>query len=384
MTRLGSAHMLQHCLFEGTTKRTALQTAAAIDRLGGELNGFTAREYTCVWARVPASGLGIAMDVLGDMVAAPVLADSYVERVQQVVLDQIVETADSSYEVVHDEFYRALFYEHPLGRPVLGNENSIHKINAEVLRALHGEYYRTSNIVVSAAGNVDHDELARLAELMFPDDPVFPEDPVGRPMIRSRPITPRSKEVMLTKWNRDHAEIVIGARGAGLTDPRRYPLALLKTGLGEGACSRLVQELRYGRGLASSIYSYCTNHTDTGAFGVYARCAADDIDDLLMMIRREFERMESSGLSSGEEFRRASGRFLGLIRLNLDDPNDRMRVNGRQWLLAGRVQSAAEHIRNVEAITPQDVQKVAAEVLNAPRVLAVVGPYAGRTFQVGR
>jgi predicted Zn-dependent peptidase len=373
----GVSHFLEHLLFKGTKRRSALDISAQIEAVGGETNAFTTKEYTCYYARVLDADLPLAVDVMGDLVTGSVLAPPDVETERGVILEEIAMHDDEPDDEVHDLLAEALYGTHPLGRLVSGTDDTI---SAMTRRQIHGFYrrrYTPPHIVVAAAGNLEHEKVVDLvAATALGAGPAAPPAPLrlaGR-------VPTRSGQVLVHDKDTEQAHVVLGGPGIGRLDERRFALGVLNNCLGGGMSSRLFQEIRERRGLAYSVYSYTSQYADTGLFAVYAGCAPGKVDEVLDLTRTELARVAADGLTE-EEVARGRGMTKGALVLGLEDTGSRMTRLGKGELLYGELPTVDELLARVESVTPADVAQVAAEVLIQPMSLAVVGPFADHDFR---
>jgi predicted Zn-dependent peptidase len=368
----GSAHFLEHLLFKGTKRRTALQISAEIEAVGGDLNAFTSKEYTCYHARVLDQDLDLAMDVVFDVVSSAVLAPPDVEAERGVILEEIAMHEDDPGEMVHDEFAFALFGDEPLGRPILGSVESINGLSREAIRRFYRTHYRPHRFVVSAAGNVDHARVVSAVRRSFGHLVTEDRDPHRRRAGRVK--VARTGGSRIVTRPTEQAHIVLGAPGFPRSDDRRYATSILATALGGGMSSRLFQEVREKRGLAYSVYAFTQGFSDSGVFSVYAGCLPAKADTVLDVCRNELELVARSGLSE-EEIRRAQGQVRGAAVLGQEDTGARMHRIGKAELVGEEIVSIGEIVRRVEQVNASEVRDVAAVLLGQPLTLAVVGPF---------
>ena len=370
----GTSHFLEHLLFKGTAKRDALEIAAVVDAVGGELNAFTAKEYTCYYARVLDADLPLAVDVVGDLVTAALVTPHDVESERGVVIEEISMHDDDPGDVVHDAFAEALYGDHPLGRPVIGTVESIGSLSPEAVAAYYRGRYTQPEMVVSAAGNVDHETVVRLVSEAFPA--ASPAAPGAlRPWAPPRPLSGSVVEDRPT----EQAHLVLGTHGVARDDDRRWALQVLNNALGGGMSSRLFQEVREKRGLAYSVYSYVSSHHDAGMLGVYAGCAPGKVDEVLRLVRDELAAVADKGLTD-EEVVRGKGQLRGSLVLGLEDTGSQMSRIGKAELVRGEVLPVEDLLARLDAVTPDDVRAVADEVLRRPLSLGIIGPFPDRDF----
>ncbi len=380
----GCSHYLEHLLFKGTERRSALEISAAVDCVGGEMNAFTTKEYTCFYARVLDSDLPVAVDVVSDVVNSALLLAADVESERGVILEEIAMSDDDPADLVHDAFAQAVFGDTPLGRPVLGSVDSIEGLARRTIDGYYRRHYRPENMVVAVAGNIDHRQVVRLVRKAFgaagalgerSTEPVPPRS--GGAPSRARAHRP---QVVLQPRPTEQANFVLGVPGLSRLDERRFALGVLNGVLGGGMSSRLFQEVREKRGLAYSVYSYNTQYADTGLFGVYAGCMPERVDQVLELCRAELEKVVEGGITV-EELRRGQGQMRGSLVLGLEDTGSRMSRIGKAELVYGELLGVSELLRRIDAVTLDDVREVAGNLLGASPTLAVIGPFdESRTF----
>ncbi|UQU66306.1 insulinase family protein [Couchioplanes caeruleus] len=382
-TLSGASHFLEHLLFKGTEKRSALDISAEIEAVGGETNAFTTKEYTCYYARVLDADLPLAVDVICDAVANSVLAPADVETERGVILEEIAMHDDEPGDEVHDVFTEALFgADTPLGRLISGTEATISPMTRTQIHRFYRSRYKASNIVITAAGNLEHGKVVRLIRRALAGTPLDgPGEPGGlRPAARHR-IKPPTTVVR----NRDteQAHLVLGCEGIGRLDERRFALGVLNNVLGGGMSSRLFQEIREKRGLAYSVYSYGSQYADAGVFAVYAGCAPGKAEEVLALIRAELATVATEGVTAAE-LARGKGMVKGSYVLGLEDTGSRMSRLAKSELLYGDLMSVDELLAEVDAVTLEQVNGLAADLLAKPMSLAVVGPFDDGAFSPAR
>lgn len=370
----GASHYLEHLLFKGTRRRDALAISSAIDAVGGEMNAFTSKEYTCFYARVLDSDLPLAVDVVCDLVTSSVIKAADVESERGVILEEIAMHEDDPTDMVHDQFAQVLFGTGPLGRPVLGSVESIETIGRTAINGYYRRRYRPEDMVVAVAGNIDHTAVVRLVRSAF--------GAAGLDATESAPAPPRLGDrrspnvggVRVVRRTTEQANVVLGTPGMSRRDDRRFALGVLNAALGGGMSSRLFQEVREKRGLAYSVYSYHAQYADTGLFGVYAGCVPRKVDDVLSICREELAKVAVRGITE-EELERGKGQLRGSLVLGLEDTGSRMSRIGKAELVHGELLSVDRIIDRIDGVTLDEVSEVAADVLAARPTLAVVGPF---------
>ena len=375
LAHAGATHYLEHLLFKGTSRRSALDISAAIDAVGGELNAFTAKEYTCYYARVLDADLPLALDVLADMVTSSLIEPKDVDAERGVILDEIAMNDDDPSDTVHEAFAAQLLGDTPMGRPILGSVDSINAITREQIAGHYAARYKPQNLVVAAAGSLDHAEVVDLTRSAFGAVLTGEAGPLP-PRVPGQAVAsgPSGTGVRLVSRGIEQANLVLGCGGLSRTDDRRFALGVLNAALGGGMSSRLFQEVREKRGLAYSVYSFASQHADSGMWGVYAGCMPAKADEVLSICQDEIAKVISGGLTD-DELNRGKGQLRGSIVLGLEDPSSRMSRLGKAELVYPRLEPVEEILAAISAVTHDDVREVAAAVLAQPKALAVVGPF---------
>src|SRR5580658_8670311 len=299
-THAGATHYLEHLLFKGTRKRTALDISATMDAVGGELNAFTAKEYTCYYARVLDADLPLAIDVLSDMVTSSLIEPKDVDAERGVILEEIAMNEDDPSDTVHEAFAAQLFGDTPMGRPILGSADSISSITRAQIAEHYAARYKPENLVVAAAGSLDHAEVVELTRAAFGPAASGKADPVPPRLAGSVVPGQPGTGVRLVSRGIEQANLVLGCGGLPRTDGRRFALGVLNAALGGGMSSRLFQEVREKRGLAYSVYSFSSQHADTGIWGIYVGCLPSKADEVLAICRDEVAKVVSGGLDDAE------------------------------------------------------------------------------------
>ena len=374
----GASHFLEHLLFKGTQRRSAFEITEGMDAVGGEMNAFTDKEFTCYYARVLDEDLPLAVDVVSDMVLSSVLTPKDVELERGVILEEIAMHDDDPSDAVHDQFASTLFGDSPLGRPVIGTVESIEGLTRRSISGFYERRYALPQMVVSAAGGVDHGRLLRLVRKAFGDRLTGDAVPAGlRPVDRA---VPSYAGVSHVERPTEQTNLVLGTTGLRREDPRRFALSVLSGALGGGMSSRLFQSVREERGLAYSVYSFAAGHADTGQFAVYVGCAASKVGEVLSLVRAELEDVVAHGLRD-DEVRRSKGNLRGQLVLGLEDTGSRMTRIGKAELVHGEVLTPQQVLDTIDAVTPDDVRAVAQDVLVRPLSLAVIGPVDGADLE---
>lgn len=372
----GSTHFLEHLLFKGTKRRTALEIASAFDEVGGESNAATAKESTCYYARVLDTDLPMAIDVIADMVTSAVIDPAELEQERDVILEEIAMDGDDPMDVAHEKFVAAVLGEHALGRPIGGTPEAIKAVPRASVWDHYQKHYRPETLVITAAGGLDHDTVCALVlDALRTAGWSLDAGVVPVPRRSSDPVSV-SGTAGLHVINRqvEQANIILGCPSLRATDPRRFVMSVLNSILGGGMSSRLFQEIREKRGLVYSTYSFASSYADTGYFGMYAGCAPAKVGQVIGLLEAELEKLAEHGVSE-EELKKALGQLSGGIVLALEDSGSRMSRLGRAELVTGEYLDIDESLARIRQVTAAEVQDLARELAAAPRTITVVGPF---------
>jgi len=363
----GAAHLVEHLLFKGTERRSARQLAEEVDSIGGHLNGYTSKEYSCYYIKVLDVHLRKALDILSDLVLSPLLDAADLQKEKGVVLEELKMYEDSPDELVGDLLGEAVWGEGSLGRPILGSTESVTSLSVKAVKRFHAEGYRQAASVVALAGNVDPAEAFGLVRDYFarmePGGAPGPRrTPTFRPGFRSK-----AKSV-------EQAHVCLGFESVRLTDPDIWTSHVLAGILGGGASSRLFQTIREERGLAYSVFAYAAPFTDTGLFGIYAGVSRDNLLEVVRLIGAECRDLATSG-PLPEELQRAKDQFKASLLLGLESSSQRMGRLGRSLLLRDDILSPEELARRVDSVTADDLTEMAERLFQPGAAgLALVGP----------
>jgi len=363
----GISHFLEHMVFKGTKNRNVRDIAQSLESLGGYLNAFTTKEQTCFYARVLDTDIGQAMDVLADIVLNATFEEREVEKEKLVVIEELKNSEDDPEDIIHDYFERSIFPEHSLGYPIIGTEENVKRFKRENLRSHVVEHYLPSRIVVSAAGHVDHDDLVRLVTRYFRrlrnegKDQVRSAGPVrsgaGTTVEYTRPI--------------NQAHICLGTLAYSISHPDRYVLMLTNALLGEGMSSRLYQSIREQHGLAYTVYSFVNLMSDTGLFGTYLGTDRKNIKDAIDLVYHELDKLKRRNVPM-TELQRTKSQIKGTMMLGLENMSGRMIRLGSAELYVEQYVSLDTILERVDAITPDDIHRVANDVFDEKRFSAVI------------
>jgi predicted Zn-dependent peptidase len=367
--KAGVSHFIEHLLFKGTRSYSAQEIAETFDRLGGELNAATSREHTVVYARVPDERLETAVDVMSDMVFCPEFAELDAER--EVVLEEIAMYEDTPQDYVHDLIAAAVFGNRPLGRPVVGTAEVISSISRRSIAAYHRAMYVPGNVVVAAAGHLDHN---RLLELLERAERKQAETPVRASRVRSPLVRIPTPGIRFQRKNTEQYHVCVGAPGISRSDRRRFAASVLDNILGGSASSRLFQEIREKRGMAYSVYSFASQYTDTGQIGFYVGTREENLTACLEIAAAEIADVAAGNLSEAE-LERAKENLKGRIMLSMESTSNRMTRLGRSVITDTEILSLPRIIAEIDAVEPEAIAQLAGILLAEDRLSAAgIGP----------
>jgi predicted Zn-dependent peptidase len=374
----GASHFLEHLLFKGTKTRSARRIAEAFDAIGGDLNAFTAKEYTCYYCRVRDQDLPMAMDFMSDMLQNSVLARSDFEAERMVIIEEINMRDDDPGDLIHDMFAEGVWDGHPLGRPVLGSRETIGSVSRDQVKRFYDRLYQPPHFVIAAAGNLAQEDLCALAEHHMETGKRLATG--QSPKVRmGGDIPPVAAGRVVKHRPTEQAHIAFGTSGYSRKDPRRFAFGVVNSALGGGMSSRLFQEIREKRGMAYSVFSYHTMFAETGLFSVYAGTTPSKARDVLDIAQQEMRQIAAGGLTE-EELDRAKGHLKGSLVLSLEDTSGRMSRIGRSEISHGEILSVDEVLARTDAVTLETATDAARDVFGRPMALAVIGPFEQDAF----
>jgi len=364
----GISHFIEHLMFKGTENRTAKEIAEALDAVGGQLNAFTTKEYTCYYAKVLDEHFELALDILSDMLFNSKLDSGDIDKERNVILEEIKMYEDTPDELVHDVFAGTIWDVHPLGRPIIGYADVIRDLSRETIKDYMDSYYVPGNTVVTVAGNINHNAVAEKISSIFGKRKGASRKRIMELPKPKREITCRSKET-------EQVHLCVGAPGLPLDHEQIYVFQLVNTILGGGLSSRLFQEIREQRGLVYSVYSYHSSYHDAGLFCIYAGLSKENLNPALELIFKEIKDIQLNGVTD-QELRRAKDQLKGNLLLSLENVNTRMSRLGKSQLYLGKVVPPDEIVQRIERVTGDDIRKLAMEKLDPGKfALASVGPW---------
>jgi predicted Zn-dependent peptidase len=367
----GVSHFIEHMVFKGTKSRSAEEIARSVDSVGGNLDAFTAREMVSFNAKVLDEHLPLVFDVLSDLVLNPLFQEDDIEKEKGVVLEEQKMEEDNPEYLVHEIFSSNFWKDHPLGKPILGTKETVKRFTREMIGDYYRKVYVPSNMIVTAAGNVDHEKLVALArerlEALPPSAPL-PHSP--RPANHAR-ITLRNKKAL------EQVHICLGAPCYPLPHEKRHASYVLNTLLGGGMSSRLFQNIRERRGLAYAVFSELNPYRDAGYLSVYAGTSLENTRKVIRLILDEFTKLKQEPVG-GEELRRAKDNLKGSLMLGLESTTSRMANLAKEDLYFGRFFSLDEMTESIEQVTAEEVQQIAQQFFAQEQIaLTVLGNLNG-------
>ena len=370
----GASHFLEHLLFKGTTSRTALEISSSIESVGGEMNAFTSKEYTCFYARVIDTDLPMAIDVVSDLITSSVVSALDVDAERKVVLEEIAMRDDDPSDLVHDLFSDTYYGDTPIGRPILGTIDSINAMSRNTVFNYYKKKYLPQDLVVAVAGNIKHKRVVAMVEQALSRDNFL--DVMAAPVIRPNIPIKNSKQqsVGLMYKKSEQAHMFYGMEAVARADERRFAMGVLSAALGGGMSSRLFQEIREKRGLAYSVYSYAQQFAGSGLIGFYAGCNPAKAVKVVEIIRSVLSDVAENGMTH-EEIDRAKGAVRGSLVLSQEDTGSRMSRIGKNEIVYGQVMDFDDILTSIDRVSAQDIREIASEFLVKTPTLALVGPF---------
>ncbi|HZD60383.1 MAG TPA: pitrilysin family protein [Anaerolineae bacterium] len=364
----GMSHFIEHLLFKGTDTRTARDISEAFDTLGGELNAFTSKEYTCYYTRLLDEHVDTGVEILADMVQNPRFDESDILSERKVVLEEINLHEDSPDERIHDVFASSLWATHPLGKPILGHVETVGNFGGEDVTKFYRQEYIPNNLIVAAAGNIDHDRMVELVAKHFAGVP-------GEKVVRKVIVPQIEKRLDVFTKKTEQAHICFGTEALSAGDERRFVLSIMDNILGGGMSSRLFQEIREKRGLAYSTYSYHSLYAETGFITAYAGTAPENAERVVRLIQEQIDDITDGGIND-QEIYRAKEHLKGQLMLGLESTGRRMTRLGKLEITNGEILSLDELVNRIDMVTRESVTELAKELFNPEKmILTVIGPF---------
>jgi len=377
----GSTHFLEHLLFKGTKRRTALEIAVAFDSVGGSSNASTGKEHTSYYARVQDKALPVAVDVIADMLTSSLIDSTEFENERPVILEELAMNDDDPQDVVHEEFSAAVLGAHALGRPIGGTQETIQAVTREAVWQHYKENYRPQDLVVVAAGGVDHNNLIELVEKGLTDAGWNLDErnaPVAR-RLQNPAIITRGTDLKVIHRPIQQANVILGMQGLIADDSRRYAMGILNTVLGGGMSSRLFQEIREKRGLAYSVYSFNQGYSDAAYFGLYAGCSPAKTAEVTRLMIAEFEKIAANGITE-DELALAKGNISGSLALKFESTQARMSRLASAEIVQGQFIDLDQSLAMFEKVTNEDIIALAADLASRDRSIVAVGDIKADLF----
>jgi len=370
----GASHFLEHLLFKGTTSRTALEISSSIESVGGEMNAFTSKEYTCFYARVIDTDLPMAIDVVSDLITSSIVTALDVDAERKVFLEEIAMRDDDPSDLVHDLFSDTYYGDTQIGRPILGTIDSIKGMSRNTVFNYYKKKYLPQDLVVAVAGNIKHKKVVAMVEQALSRDNFL--DVLAAPVIRPNiPIrNTKQQSVGLLYKKSEQAHMFYGMEGVARADDRRFAMGVLSAALGGGMSSRLFQEIREKRGLAYSVYAYAQQFAGSGVLGFYAGCNPTKAIEVVEIIRSVLSDVADNGMTH-EEIERAKGAVRGSLVLSQEDTGSRMSRIGKNEIVYGQVMDFDDILKAISRVSAQDIREIASEFLVKTPTLALVGPF---------
>ncbi|MFJ7309025.1 M16 family metallopeptidase [Peribacillus frigoritolerans] len=360
----GVSHFLEHMFFKGTTKRNAREIAESFDSIGGQVNAFTSKEYTCYYAKVMDNHASYALEILADMFFNSTFDGEELKKEKNVVYEEIKMYEDTPDDIVHDLLSKAVYENHPLGYPILGTENTLETFNSDTLKKYVHDMYTPDKVVVSVAGNVD-EKLIKEVESYFGSYQGGEE--------RLELVKPSFHENRITrKKDTEQAHLCLGYNGLEIGNDKTYSLITLNNILGGSMSSRLFQDVREQRGLAYSVYSYHSSYQDSGMVTVYGGTGTSQLDSLYETIQETLDTLKRDGITE-KELRNSKEQLKGSLMLSLESTNSRMSRNGKNELMLGEHRSLDDIIIKIDEVTEDTVNELANQIFTE-HSLSLVSP----------
>ena len=375
--RGGIAHFVEHMLFKGTTSRSAEDIAQAIDSIGGQLDAFTAKEYASYYIKVLDEHLPLAIDILSDIVRNPAFSADDLEREKKVVVEEIKMVEDTPDDLVHELFTQGFWENHALGRPILGTRETVESFNADLLRTYFTNAYTAPNLIISAAGNLEHAHVRELIEQKFGS-----LTQTGEPYTEDAPrVVPKT---LIRNKELEQSHLCLGVSSYPQKHDDRYSSYVLNTLLGGSMSSRLFQNVREKRGLAYAVFSGLSAYRDAGSFTIYAGCSNEAVGEVIDLCVEELRLVKSAPVPDAE-LQRSKDHLKGSLMLSLENTASRMSHLARQEIYFDRQFGLDETLVGIERVTREDVQRVAADLFgNGLLSATVLGNVNGLQIPVER
>ncbi|MGY3717397.1 M16 family metallopeptidase [Sutcliffiella cohnii] len=361
----GVSHFLEHMFFKGTKTKTAREIAESFDSIGGQVNAFTSKEYTCYYAKVMDEHSNYALDVLADMFFHSIFDEEELGKEKNVVYEEIKMYEDAPDDIVHDLLSKASYGNHPLGYPILGTETTLSAFNGETLRNYMKETYTPDNVVISIAGNIEESFIKEVEALFGSYETGYTKPSIQKPVFETGKLA--------RKKTTEQAHLCIGYNGLPVGDEDVYNLIVMNNVLGGSMSSRLFQEVREERGLAYSIYSYHSSFQDNGMLTIYGGTGAAQLDLLFETVQLTINKLKQEGITE-KELKNSKEQIKGSLMLSLESTNSRMSRNGKNELLLKNHRSLDDILEKINSITDKSVNELTHRIFNDQYSLALISP----------
>ncbi len=359
----GISHFIEHMLFKGTASRSAFDIAKEFDAIGGSINAFTGKEYTCLYARVLKKDMNIALDVISDMYKNSLFKNDDIEKERYVVAQEIKMVEDTPEEAIYDMFNASYFKDHPLGMTILGSVENVERFSEDELKRYFKAYYAPDTAIITITGRVDHDDCVRRIEQYFKG---VINDGIKRTM--NAPVPNRG--INIYEKDLEHIYLCIGTGGVSQIDRRRYPMYVLNAVMGGSMSSHLFQEVREQRGLVYNIYSYVNCYHDTGTFGIATSTSRESVEEVLELIKAEIRRIRNDGITDAE-LSFSKEHIKGNLFISLESSETRMGRLAKNEIYFNDYIPLKETLREIDCIQKKDVDDIAREIFEKPEEISI-------------
>ncbi len=360
----GISHFIEHMVFKGSQKRTALQISEDIENVGGQTNAYTSREFTAFYAKMLKEDVELAVDVIADFIAHPLFDEMEMQKEKEVVVQEIKQSIDTPDDAIFDYFQETAFQNDPIGRTILGPADTVRSFSPELLRSHMKSYYGTNNMIVVAVGNVCHDDFVKMVEQrlgVFKNKASFS---VSDQMYQGG--------FYLEKRDIEQVHMLLGFKGIHYQNPMYYSVSVFSTLFGGGMSSRLFQEIREKRGLVYTVYSFTNSHSKNGLFGIYAGTTAEELKQLLPVVSDQIKKVMQEKVDQ-KELDRAKTQLKASMLVSLESSSSTAEVLARQYLIHHRIIDTKEIIERLNAVSRDDIQKAAQLLFSSNPTYTLLG-----------
>lgn len=361
----GVSHFLEHMFFKGTKNRTAREIAESFDSIGGQVNAFTSKEYTCYYAKVLDEHAGYALDILSDMFFHSTFEEEELKKEKNVVYEEIKMYEDTPDDIVHDLLSKAVYESHPLAYPILGTEETLNSFNGDSLRDYMEKFYIPENVVISVAGNITDEFIKDIEKLFGSYESSYKKQEYETPAFHY--------QKMSRKKDTEQAHLCLGFNGLKVGHERIYSLIVLNNVLGGSMSSRLFQDVREQKGLAYSVFSYHSSYLDNGMLTIYGGTGSNQLELLYETIQESLSKLKADGITE-KELKNSREQIKGSLMLSLESTNSRMSRNGKNELLLGRHRTLDEILEKVNEVTEDTVNQLGRELFTDDYAVALISP----------